>query len=79
MRTVCVEAEEKNAKLNNQTRLNGLVTIGEHQSFLEEGKLIVGGAAVACVVSHHYPIFMNFGNTVAGCWFFQILPCSTFS
>ena len=36
MRTVCVDAEQKNAKLNNWTWLNGLLTIGEHQNFLED-------------------------------------------
>ena len=56
MRIVCVKAEQKNAKLNNWTWLNGLLTIGEHQNFLEEGKFIVG-ASVACVVSHCYPGF----------------------
>ena len=61
MRTVCVDAEQKNAKLNNWTWLNGLLTIGEHQNFLEEDKSIVGGASVACVVSHRCPIFMVFG------------------
>ena len=60
VRTVCVDAEQKNAKLNNQTWLNGLLTIGEHQNFLE-GKSNVGGASVACVVSHLCPIFMVFG------------------
>ena len=61
MRTVRVDAEQKNAKLNNWTWLTGLLTIGEHQNFLEEGKLNVCGASVACVVSHRYPIFMVFG------------------
>ena len=61
VRTVCVDAEQKNAKLNNWTLLNGLLSIGEHQSFLEEGKFIVGGASVACVVSHRCPIFMVYG------------------
>ena len=60
-RTVCVEAEQKNVKLNNQTWLNGLLTIGEHQNVLEEGKFIVGGASVSCIVSHCCPIFMVFG------------------
>ena len=61
MRTVCVEAEQKNAKLNSQTRLKGLLTIREHKNFLEEGKLTVAGASVACIVSHCYPISMVFG------------------
>ena len=76
IRTVCVKAKQNNAKWNNQTWLKGLLTIGE---YLEEGELIVGGASVACIVSHHYPIVMVFGimqNTVlADCWFFQVLPC----
>ena len=74
VRTVCVDAEQKNAKLNNQTWLNGLLTIGEHQNFLEEGKSIVGGASVVCIVSHRCLILASSRNTVGGCWFFQILP-----
>ena len=34
MGTVCVEAERKNAKLNNRTWLNRLLTIREYQNFL---------------------------------------------
>ena len=60
----CVEAEQKNDKQNNRIRLQGLLTIREYQNFMEEGKLIVGGASVACVMSHRYPI------SVGGCWFF---------
>ena len=52
MGTVCVEAEQKNDKQNSRIRLQGLLTIREYQNFLEEGKLVVGGASVACVVSH---------------------------
>ena len=51
VRTVCVKAEQKKAKLNNQSWLE------EHQNFLAEGKLIVGGAFVACAVSHRYLMF----------------------
>ena len=58
MRTVCVEAEQKNAKQNNRSWLEGLLTIKEYQNFLEEGKLVVGVASVACVVSHHCPILI---------------------
>ena len=58
MRTVCVEAERKNTKQNNQSWLEGLLTVREYQNFLEEGKLVVGVASVACVVSRHCPIFM---------------------
>ena len=61
VRNICVDAEQKNAKLNNRTWLNGLLTIREHQNFLEEGKFIVDGASVACVVSHRCPMFMVFG------------------
>ena len=61
VRTVCVDAEQKNAKLNNRTWLNGLLTIGEHQNFLEEGKFIAGGASVVSIVSHCCPNFMVFG------------------
>ena len=59
VRTVCVNVEQKNAKLNNRTWLNGLLTIGEHQKFLEGGKFINGGASVACVVSHRCPGFWH--------------------
>ena len=52
MRTVCVEAEQKNAK---QT-IEGLVTVRECQNILEEGEL-VGVASVACVMSICCPIF----------------------
>ena len=62
MRTVCIEAKQKNAKLNNWTWLNRLVIIGEH-----ENKFIVGGASVVCVVSQGCPIFMVSGNAVGGC------------
>ena len=74
MRTVCVEAEQKNTKQNNRTWLEGLLTVREYP--LEEGKLVVGVASVACVVSRRCPIFMILAsckNTVRGCWFFQIL------
>ena len=76
MRTVCVEAEQKNAKQNN--RLEGLLTVREYQNFLEEGKLVVGVGFVACVVSRRCPIFTilaSYKNTVGSCWFFQILSC----
>ena len=53
MRTVCVKEEQKNAKQNNRSWLEGLLTVGEYQNFPEEGKLVVGVASVACVVSHH--------------------------
>ena len=58
MRTVCVDAERKNAKLKNWTLLEGLLTIREHRNFLEEGTLTVE-ASVACVVSYHYQLFMH--------------------
>ena len=74
VRTVCVDAEQKNAKLNDRTWLNGLLTIGEHQNFLEEGKVIVGGASVACVMSHCCPILALCRKTVGGCLCFQIIP-----
>ena len=61
VRIVCVEAEQKNAKQNNQTWLEGLLTVREYQSFLDEGKLVVGVASVECVVSHNYQIYMIFG------------------
>ena len=35
--TVCTEAEQKNAKQNNRTWLERLLTIREYQNFLEEG------------------------------------------
>ena len=74
VRTVCVDAEQKNAKLNNWTWLNGLLTIGEHQNFLEEGKSIVGGASVACVVSYRGPIVTVFGIMQEYCRRLLVLP-----
>ena len=58
MRTVCVEAEQKIAKQNNRSWLEGLLTIREYQSFLEKGKLVVGVVSVVCVVARHYPILI---------------------
>ena len=57
MRTICVEAEQKNAKGNSRSWLEGLLTVREYQNFLEEGKLVVGVASVAFVVSRRCPIF----------------------
>ena len=51
MITVCVKEEQKNAKRNNQ--IKGLLTIREYQNFLEESKLVGGGASAACIVSNH--------------------------
>ena len=73
MITVCVEAEQKDTKQNNWTWLERLLTVREYQNFLEEGKLAVGGASVACVVSCRCPI-LDFG-VLQECWFFQILAC----
>ena len=73
MRTVCVEAEQKNAKQNNRSWLEGLLTVREYQNFLE-GKLVVGVASVACVVSHRCPIFMIFGILQEYCRKLQVLP-----
>ena len=76
MRTVCVEAEQKNAKQNNRSWLEGLLTVREYQNFLEEGKLVVGVASVVCVVSHRCPIFLaSCKNNVGSYRFFQILSC----
>ena len=74
VRTVCVEAEQKNAKQNDRTWLEGLLTIREYQNFLEEGMLVVGGASVACVASQRYPIFMIFGIMQEYCTRLLILP-----
>ena len=41
VRTVCVDTEQKNTKLNNCTWLNELLTIGEYQSFLEGWFMVV--------------------------------------
>ena len=80
VRTVCVEAEQKNAKRNNRTWLNRLLTIGEHQHFLEEGKFVVSGASVACVVSHCCPILMVYGIRQEYCSRLLVLPdTSTYS
>ena len=53
-------SRRSNAKQNNWTWLEGLLTIRECQNFLEEDKLVVGVASVACVVSHRCPMFMIF-------------------
>ena len=74
MRTVCVEVEQKNAKQNNRSWLKGLLTVGEYQNFLEEGKLVVGVASVACVVSRCCPIFMLFGILQEYCRRLLVLP-----
>ena len=72
MRTVCVKAEQENAKQSDVTR-----RITYHQNFLEGGKLVVGITSVVCVVSYHYPRFLaSCKNTVIDCWFLQILLCS---
>ena len=74
VRTVCAEAERKNAEQNNQTWLERLLTTREYQNFLEEGKLVVCGASVACIVSHRYPIFMIFGIVQEYCRRLLVLP-----
>ena len=74
MRTVCDEVEQKNAKQSNRSWLEGLLTVIEYQNFLEEGKLVVGVASVACVVSRRCPIFMIFGILQEYCRKLQVLP-----
>ena len=74
MRTVCVEAEQKNAKESNRSWLEGLLTVREYPNFLEEGKLVVGVGSVVCVVSHHCPIFMIFGILQEYCRRLVVLP-----
>ena len=74
VRTVCVEAEQKNAKQNNSTWLQGLLTITEYLKFLEEGKLVVRVGSVACIVSHCYPISMVFGIMQVYCRRLLVLP-----
>ena len=60
VRTVCVEAEQKNDKQTNWPRFEGSLN---HRRIpkLPERKFIVVGASAACVVSHCCPIFMIFG------------------
>ena len=74
VRTVCVEAERKNAKQNNRSWLEGLLTVREYQNFLEEGKLVVGVASVVCVVSRRCLIFMIFGILQEYCRKLLVLP-----
>ena len=69
-----VKAEQKNTKQNNRTWLEGLLTIREYLNLLEKGKLAVCGAYVACVVSHHYPIFIIFGIMQEYCRRLLVLP-----
>ena len=59
---------------NNRSLLEGLLTVGEYQNFLEEGKLVVGVASAACVVSRCYPLFMLFGILQEYCRRLQVLP-----
>ena len=66
--------EQKNAKQTNWTSLEGLLTIIEYQNFLEEGKLVVGVASVACVVSRRYPKFMVLGIMQEYCRRLLVLP-----
>ena len=55
VRTVCVEAEQKNAKQINPSLLEGLLTV---KTFWKKVSLIVVDvASVACVVSRRCPIF----------------------
>ena len=72
--TVCVEVEQKNSKQNNRTWLEGLLMIREYQNFLEEDKLVVGVASVACVMSHGCPILMIFGVMQKYCRRLLVLP-----
>ena len=63
-----------NAKQNNRSWLEGLLTVREYQIFLEEGKLVVGVASVACVASCCCPIFMIFGILQKYCRRLLVLP-----
>ena len=74
MRTVCVEAEQKNTKQSNRSWLEGLLTVRKYKNFLEEGKLVVGVASVVCVVSRRCPIFMIFGIFQEYCRRLLVLP-----
>ena len=44
-------------RLKNQAWFKRLLSIAEYQNFLEEGKLVVSLASVACIVSRRCPIF----------------------
>ena len=59
---------------NNRTRLQGLLTIREYQNVKEEGKLVVGAASVACVVSHCCRNFMILGILQEYCRRLLVLP-----
>ena len=74
MRTVCVKQEQKNAKQNNWSWLEGMLTVREYQNFPEEGKLVVGVASLVGVVSYHCPIFTIFGILQKYCRRLQVLP-----
>ena len=74
VRTVCAKAEQKHAKQNNWTWLERLLTIREYQNFPEEGKLVVCGASVVCVVTHRYLIFRIFGIMQEYCRRLLVLP-----
>ena len=47
------QGRAEDCQQNNRSWLEGLLTIREYQSFLEEGKLVVGVVSVACVVARH--------------------------
>ena len=76
MRTVCVKAEQHNAKLNNWTWLNRLVIIRGHKHFLEEGKFIVGGDSVASM--HSVSALSNIYGFWEYCSRLLVLPDSYF-
>ena len=59
---------------NNRAWLEGLLTVRKYQNFLEEGKLVVSVASVACIVFHHCPIFMIFGILQEYCRKLLVLP-----
>ena len=74
MRTICVEVEQNNTKINNRTWLEGLLTVRECQNFLEEDELVVCVASVACIVSSCCPIFIIFGILQEYCRRLLVLP-----
>ena len=69
MRTICVKAEEKNAKQNNDSKY--CLPSENAKTFW---KKVVGVACVACIVSCHFPLFMVFGIMQGYCRRLLVLP-----
>ena len=67
VRTVCVKVEQKNTKLKIRDGSNDCLSsemaqmIAYHQNFVDEEKLVGGGASVACIVRSVSPLANIYG------------------